>query len=149
MSYRHYNDVIMSAMASQITSLTMFYSIFYSGADQRIYQRLALLVFVRGIHQWPMNSPHKEPVTRKMFSFDDVIMVMVDRSEFKVYLVFHLGPCRDSSHTVYMIHSAMTEPDYATTLPWVRFHFFTQWYLLLNIANTMSLNQVCLISAFI
>ena len=26
------------------------------------------------IHWWPMNSPHKWPVTRKMFPFDDVIM---------------------------------------------------------------------------
>ena len=31
--------------------------------------------FVRGIHRWPMNSPHKGPVTRKMFPFDDVIMI--------------------------------------------------------------------------
>ena len=30
--------------------------------------------FVRGIHRWPVNSPHKGPVTRKMFPFDDVIM---------------------------------------------------------------------------
>ena len=29
---------------------------------------------VRGIHRWPVNSPHKGPVTRKMFPFDDVIM---------------------------------------------------------------------------
>ena len=29
---------------------------------------------VRGIHQWPVNSPHKGPVTRKLFPFDDVIM---------------------------------------------------------------------------
>ena len=29
-----------------------------------------------GIHRWPVNSPHKGPVTRKMFAFDDVIMVM-------------------------------------------------------------------------
>ena len=28
---------------------------------------------VRGIHQWPVNSPHKGPVTRKMYPFD-VIM---------------------------------------------------------------------------
>ena len=27
-----------------------------------------------GIHRWPVNSPHKWPVTRKMFPFDDVIM---------------------------------------------------------------------------
>ena len=29
---------------------------------------------VRGIHRWPVNSPHKGPVTRKIFPFDDVIM---------------------------------------------------------------------------
>ena len=34
----------------------------------------AWLAFVRGIHRWPVNSPHKGPVTRKMFSFDDVIV---------------------------------------------------------------------------
>ena len=31
--------------------------------------------FVRGIHRWPMNSPHKGPVTRKMFPFDHIIMI--------------------------------------------------------------------------
>ena len=34
----------------------------------------ASLVFARGIHRGPMNSPHKVPVTQKMFPFDDVIM---------------------------------------------------------------------------
>ena len=29
---------------------------------------------MRGIHRWPLVSPHKGPVTRKMFPFDDVIM---------------------------------------------------------------------------
>ena len=32
------------------------------------------LAFVRGIHRGAVNSPHKWPVTRKMFPFDDVIM---------------------------------------------------------------------------
>ena len=70
----HYNDVIMSAMAYQITSLTIVYSIVYSGADQRKNQSFASQAFVCGIHRWPMNSLHKGPVTRKMFPFDDVIM---------------------------------------------------------------------------
>ena len=69
-----YNDVIMSSMASQITSLTIVYSTVYSRADQRKHQSSASLAFVRGIHRWPVNSPHKWPVTRKMFPFDDVIM---------------------------------------------------------------------------
>ena len=73
-STTHYIDVIMGAMAPQITSLTTIYSTVYSGADQRKHQSSASLAFVRGIHRWLVNSPHKGPVTRKMFPFDDVIM---------------------------------------------------------------------------
>ena len=65
----------MSTIASQITSLTIVYSTIYSGADQSKLQSSASLAFVRGIHQGPVNSPHKWPVTRKMFPFDDVIMM--------------------------------------------------------------------------
>ena len=64
----------MGTMASQITSLTIVYSTVYSGADQRKHQSSASLAFVRGIHRGPVNSPHKWPVKRKMFQFDDVIM---------------------------------------------------------------------------
>ena len=71
---QHYNEVIMGAIASQITSLTIVYSIVYSDADQRNHQSTASLAFVWGIHRGPVNSPHKWPVTRKMFPFDDVIM---------------------------------------------------------------------------
>ena len=79
----HYNDVIMSAKASQITSLSIVCPNAHSGADQRKnhsradqrkHQSSASLAFVRGIHRWPVNSPHNGPVTRKMFPFDDVIM---------------------------------------------------------------------------
>ena len=63
----HYSDVIMGSMAAQITSLTIVYSIVCSAADQRKHQSSASLAFVRGIHRWPVNSPHKWPVTRKMF----------------------------------------------------------------------------------
>ena len=70
---RH-GDVIMGAIASQITSLTIVYSTVYSDADQRKHQSSASLAFVWGIHRGPVNSPHKWPVTRKMFPFDDVIM---------------------------------------------------------------------------
>ena len=44
------NDVIMSVMASQITSLTIVYSTIYSGSDQRKHQSFASLAFVWGIH---------------------------------------------------------------------------------------------------
>ena len=68
--------IIMGAKASQITSLTIAYSTVYSGADQRKRQSSTSLAFVWGIYRWPMNTPHKGPVTRKMFPFDDVIMIM-------------------------------------------------------------------------
>ena len=64
----------MSLIASQITSLVMIYSAVYSDADQRKHKNPASLVFVRGIHRGQVNSPHKWPVTRNMFPFDDVIM---------------------------------------------------------------------------
>ena len=64
----------MSAVASQITSLTIVYLTVYSGADKKKTSKLRVTGFVRGINRWPVNSPHKGPVTRKMFPFDDVIM---------------------------------------------------------------------------
>ena len=47
----HYNDVIMTTMASQITSLTVVYSTVYSDTDQRKHQSSASLAFVWGIHR--------------------------------------------------------------------------------------------------
>ena len=85
--HEYYNDVLMTAMASQITSLAIVYSTVYSGADQWKHQSSASLVFVRGIHRWPVNSHHKGPVTRKMFPFDDVII-----NKYKEYIWIKL--CR-------------------------------------------------------
>ena len=75
MSICHYNDVITSTMASQITGPTIVCSTVYSRCRTKRHQSSASLAFVRGIHWWPVNSPHKGPVTRKMFPFDDVIML--------------------------------------------------------------------------
>ena len=70
----HYNDVMMGAMASQITNFTIVYSTVYSRHRWKKYQSSASLASVRGIHLWPVKSPQKWPVTRKMYPFDDVIM---------------------------------------------------------------------------
>ena len=51
MKLHHYSDVIMTTMASQITSLTIVYSAVYSDADQRKHQSSASLAFVWGIHR--------------------------------------------------------------------------------------------------
>ena len=47
----HYIDIIMTTMASQITSLTVVYLTVYSNADQRRHQISESLAFVLGIHR--------------------------------------------------------------------------------------------------
>ena len=88
---RDYCDVIMAAMTSHITSITLVYSIVHSGTDQRKYQSSASLAFVRGIHRRPVNSPHKWPVTRKMFQFDDVIMGYIFRGQHMTWVYSNIS----------------------------------------------------------
>ena len=73
LQWRH-NEHDMASQITTITTVSIVCSTVCSGADQRIHQSSASLAFVRGIHRWPVDSPHKGPVTRKMFPFDDVIM---------------------------------------------------------------------------
>ena len=93
----HYDDVIMTMLASQITSLTVVYSIVYSGVNQTKHQSCASLAFVREIHRGPVNIPHKWPVTRKMFAFDDVIMwfAHVKAWHEKIKKCFFIYTCPD------------------------------------------------------
>ena len=75
----HYNCVIMSPMAFQITSLAIVCSI----VSGKKHQSSVPLPFVRGIYRRPGNSPPKGTVTRKMFPFYDVIM---ERRHLKISL---------------------------------------------------------------
>ena len=68
------DGVSMGAMASQITSPKIVYSTVYSDTYQRRHQ--LRVTGLRGNHRWPVNYPHKWPVSRKMFPFVDVIMCM-------------------------------------------------------------------------
>ena len=74
----HYTDIIMSAMASKKTGVSIVCSTVYSGADERKHQSSSSLAFLKRIHQWLVHSPHKGTVTQKMFPFDDVIMTLQD-----------------------------------------------------------------------
>ena len=69
----------MSEMVSQIIGVSIVCSALYSGAYQRKHQSSASLAFVRGIHRLSVYSPHKGPITRKMFPFDDIIMINATR----------------------------------------------------------------------
>ena len=91
----------MGAMASQITSVSIVYSIVCSWAEQRKHQSSASMVFVRGSHRWPVNSPHKGPVKRKIFPFDDVIMEKCNFTRLYNTLSYHkeniyIGVCLQS-----------------------------------------------------
>ena len=100
----HYNGVIMSAMASQNTNGSVVCLAVYSGGDQRKHQNSASLAFVREIHRWPVDSPHKGPVTRIFFPFDDVIKFLrrdnlCSRMEYEVRCIsmcciFEVGETR-------------------------------------------------------
>ena len=95
---QHYRDLIMGKMVFQITSRTIVYSIVYSGADQRKRQSSASLVLVRGIRRWPVNSPHKGPVTREMFPFDDVVMKCIPaewRGRFGSFMTMDTHLCNN------------------------------------------------------
>ena len=65
----HYSGAIMNAMASQITGVWIVCWTVCSSADQRKPQNSAPLPFVRGIHWWAVDSPHKGPVNAESASF--------------------------------------------------------------------------------
>ena len=66
------DDTDGSVTARPITMTSKWsFSTVYSDADKRKHQSSASLAFVWGIHRGPMNSPHKWPVTRKMFPFNN------------------------------------------------------------------------------
>ena len=70
----HYNDVTMSSIASQITSLTIVYSTGLFGCRSKNTSKLRVTGLCAGNSPGTGELPHKWPVTRKMFPFDDVIM---------------------------------------------------------------------------
>ena len=93
----HYTDIIMSTMVSQTTGVRIVNSTVCLDVDQRKHQSSAWLVFLGSIHRWPVNSPHKGPVTRKMFPFDCVIMI--DGQMSKRYISSYLNHCWVVNHS--------------------------------------------------
>ena len=109
----HYNDRIMTATATQITSVSIVCSTIGSDADQRKRQSSASLAFVRGIHRWPVNSPHKRPVTRKMFPFDDVIIIWLCHHKSSGRRIDGLvQDCSNSSALAMELLQSCTKPSY-------------------------------------
>ena len=113
-----YSDVIMGVMASQITSLTIVYSTFDSGADQRKHQSSTSLAFVRGIHRW-VNSPHKGPITWKMFPFDDVIMCFLNHRLSVPYTECHL-PYISCIINIFVVLHIVLVLSYRISMAWCK-----------------------------
>ena len=101
----------MTPMASQITAVVIVSSTICSGADQRKYQTSAWLAIVRGIRRWPVNSPHKGSVTRKISPFDNVIMYFASASMYQRLIA--RGTKERSECSVYSLMS----------------HIILQWHL--------------------
>ena len=84
--YHHHIDVIMTTMASQITSLTVVYSTVYFRRRSKKTSKPRVTGLCAGNSPGPVNSPHKGTVTRKMFPFDDVIMMAADAVALAPYV---------------------------------------------------------------
>ena len=143
------------------TSLTVVYSIVYSGVNQRKHQSSASLAFVREIHRGPVNFPHKWPVTRKMFPFDDVIMIFMGytihvlRYEFRWRLLLHLLLANDyhdlwhifpenSLMITTVLHAVVMKSDKHITSFWPRIVQVTKiqlWVALYVSTNNFQLHQ--------
>ena len=119
--------------------------------------KLASLVFVLGI-LWPVNSPYKGPVTRKMFPFDDVIMKNVwhDHTGGKYRQlgeVLCITPC-DGLHdivfptqSIFLIHNGRLQYIATATLHLRHTGISNHWYLhrLYNSPVWLTLNIIGII----
>ena len=90
---------------------------------------------MRGIHRSPVNSPYKRPVTRKMFPFDDIIMVIIYIQNISTYVhlkqylgQFHKNPVVYKNKLLYLHKSNSRAkscfPRYIQGL--LRFRWYTE-----------------------
>ena len=99
---------------------------------QRNHQSSTSLAFVTGIHRWPVNFPHKGPVTRRMFPFDDVInviMVLFKPTKTNI-LSFHNGQQSESmlenDHYLTVILT-YCDPVVLHGIKYLGHHWFRYW----------------------
>ena len=109
----------------------LFTQPFIQGADQRKHQSSASLVFVRWIHRWPVNSPHKGPVTRKMFPFDDVT---------KLHANFAMIYWVNKGHTRlrYVIINCEIYADKKNTVKFFYLYFNPEWCMYASVNQAVS-----------
>ena len=93
----------------------------------------ASLAFVRGIHRWPVNSPHKGPVTRKMFPFDDVIMGNVCNRLRQITMFYELCHCPACRTTLVATRFRVAVICPIMQVPHcIRVFFYFVWFVFIN-----------------
>ena len=122
---RHYSDVIITTKASQITGLSIVSSAVCSGVYQRKLQSSAPMAFVKGIHWWPVDSPHKGPVTWKMFPIEDVIITTLEHGVQAPAATHLWGPWRLKQIQRAWIYDYI--PQYSVGWHWINYP--CPWYL--------------------
>ena len=122
---------MICAMVSQMTDVSMICSAVCLGADQRKHRNSASLAFVRGILRWPVNSPHKGPVTRfhlmtSSFSVDWHGLMSLIAWRFTSITSFYLSL---SATVIYRFYTALwTFSDYRQSLMQKRLHKISKSY---------------------
>ena len=119
----HYNDVIMSAMKSQITSFTTFHFTIYSRADQSKHQSAASLAFVRRFHRWPGSNNGMSPGRHQaiIWAKDEILLIWPLGTNFSEMLIeIHTFPF---TKVFVKISSAKK---------WRPFCLTVKWYFLLH-----------------
>ena len=126
----HLNDVIMGAIASQITSLTIVYSTVYSHADQKNIKAPRTNGQQRGKCFHLMTSScillHKAPVKRKPFPYHDVIVWLIS----KLIQIWHIS---NPSKFVTQING----PSCKAKMKWLYFLSFLKYQVKLHESKTL------------
>ena len=110
LTHWHYSDVIMTTIASLITSLAVVYSAVYSDADQRKHQSSASLAFVWGIHRDRWIPRTKGQLRGKCFH--------LMTSSCKIYVLFQLLQCSTQCHMI-LGHVIMAPQNIIYIITWL------------------------------
>ena len=138
----HYGDVIMGALASQITRLAIVYSTVYSDADERKHQSSASLAFVWGIHRdrWIPRTKGQlrgkcfHLMTSSWYVWKYVPLIVAVRPSAKILKPYDFW-CESNSMQISLCSHTKTNQLITKCLPWhdgCRAKYQARWQLLWN-----------------
>ena len=142
----------MSAMTFESTSLAAVYASVYSGANQRKHQSSSSLAFMRGIHRWPVNSPHKGQQRGKCFhlmtsSWSDVTSwrcsddAFLEKKMYPTDICQYPGLAVKGSIKIWKSRYSNQTIDNYSLLTWKCFWYSTKYVKLYQLCNTFQLTS--------